>query len=67
MSLQLEKWWEEVAYLKPRYPMAPIINVSGPIMLYEDIWPALEGSQVNRTATVLYFLLNEWKLLYRYF
>ncbi|CAB4026922.1 peroxisomal carnitine O-octanoyltransferase-like, partial [Paramuricea clavata] len=61
----LEKWWEEVGYLKSRYPIAPFINVSGPVLLYEDIWPALEGTQINRTAIMLYYLLNEWKLLYR--
>ncbi|XP_028393021.1 peroxisomal carnitine O-octanoyltransferase-like [Dendronephthya gigantea] len=60
----LEKWWEEEAYLKPRYPIAPLINVSGPMMLYEDIWPALKGTQIKRTAITLHFLLNEWKLLY---
>ena len=46
--------------------MAPLINMSGPVFLYEDIWPALEGTQINRTAILLYYLLNEWKLLYRY-
>ena len=61
----LERWWEEVTYLKPRYPIAPMINVSGPVMLCEDIWPALKGTQINRTAIMLYYLLSEWKLLYR--
>ena len=61
----LERWWEEETYLKPRYPIAPMINVSGPVMLCEDIWPALKGTQINRAAIMLYYLLNEWKLLYR--
>ncbi len=45
-----------------------MVNVSGPeITLYEDIWPALEGTQINRAAIMLHYLLNEWKLLYRYY
>ena len=35
-------------------------------MLHEDIWPAVKGTQIKRAAITLHFLLNEWKLLYKY-
>lgn len=31
ITIKLEAWWEDLAYLTPRYPSAPLINIGGPI------------------------------------
>ena len=62
---QLEKWWENVGYLMPRSPVAPYINIAGPISI-SDIWPPEEGTQLKRAAIFTYCLLQVWKVLYRF-
>ena len=67
LSIKVEEWWEDYAYLRPRYPIAPTINISGPCVFFEEnFWPAQDGTQIIRSAIMLYYLLKEWKLLYRY-
>ena len=61
---QLETWWEDVAYLSSRSPSAPTINIGGPLPI-TDIWPAQEGTQINRAALMVHATLQNWQRLYR--
>lgn len=66
LSIKLEEWWEDYAYLRPRYPLAPTINMSGLCVFFEDhFWPPEDGTQITRSAITVYYILKEWKLLYR--
>lgn len=60
----LEEWWEDVAYLTPRYPSAPMVNIGGPIPV-TDIWPVQTGAQVTRAAIFTHAFLKVWQELYR--
>ena len=53
LSIKLEEWWEDYAYLRPRYPLAPTINMSGLCVFFEDhFWPPEDGTQIT---SLLYF------------
>ncbi|RMX56747.1 hypothetical protein pdam_00021211, partial [Pocillopora damicornis] len=60
----LKEWWEDVAYLTPRYPSAPMVNIGGPIPV-TDIWPVQTGAQVTRAAIFTHAFLKVWQELYR--
>ncbi|XP_005095716.1 peroxisomal carnitine O-octanoyltransferase isoform X2 [Aplysia californica] len=60
----LAKWWEDVAYLEARIP-APYMNMAGPSPYSEDIWPAKMGTQVQRAALVLHYILQIWQHIRR--
>lgn len=60
----LEEWWEDLAYLTPRYPSAPLINIGGPIPI-TDLWPVQNGTQIKRAATYTHAFLLIWQRLYR--
>ncbi|KAG8179267.1 hypothetical protein JTE90_026731 [Oedothorax gibbosus] len=58
----LEKWWEDVAYLSQRAPLIPLCSMSG-FTNFDAIWKPLPGSQVERGALCIYFVLQFWKLI----
>ncbi|XP_020625298.1 peroxisomal carnitine O-octanoyltransferase-like isoform X3 [Orbicella faveolata] len=60
----LEPWWEDLAYLTPRYPSAPLINVAGPLPI-TDMWPVQNGTQIKRAAVFTHAYLLIWQRLYR--
>ncbi|KAL9966589.1 hypothetical protein ACROYT_G024691 [Oculina patagonica] len=64
MQNWLEVWWEDVAYLTPRYPSAPMINIGGPISI-TDMWPVQSGTQIKRAALFTHAFLLIWQKLYR--
>jgi len=59
----LEAWWEDLAYLTPRYPSAPLINVAGPLPI-TDMWPVQNGTQIKRAAVFTHAYLLIWQRLY---
>ncbi|XP_048580178.1 peroxisomal carnitine O-octanoyltransferase isoform X3 [Nematostella vectensis] len=61
----LSQWWEEEAYLRPRSPVAPLVNIGGPFMMQEDVWPPAEGTLLKRAAFVIFALLDTWQKIYR--
>ncbi|XP_013407004.1 peroxisomal carnitine O-octanoyltransferase-like [Lingula anatina] len=61
----LEKWWEEYAYLRGRYPSSPIVNFAGPGPYSFKFWPPKEGTQVPRCAITTYYTLKYWQMLRR--
>lgn len=63
MLLQLEKWWDQMAYLDFRYPCAPLVNFSGPGPELLHYWPAKEGSQCERAGLLMYFAMKYWEHL----
>ncbi|XP_022250170.1 peroxisomal carnitine O-octanoyltransferase-like isoform X1 [Limulus polyphemus] len=58
----LEKWWEDVAYLSVRLPLVPCMSMASTYHLHE-IWPSLQGCQIDRAALFMYFQILFWKLL----
>ena len=64
--LQLEKWWEDKAYLEGRYPISPLVNFVGPAPYMLDIWPPEDGTQIERAAIGLWYNMKFWQLLRRY-
>lgn len=65
ITIKLEAWWEDLAYLTPRYPSAPLINIGGPIPI-TDLWPVQNGTQIKRAAIYTHAFLLIWQRLYRY-
>ncbi|XP_015752123.1 PREDICTED: peroxisomal carnitine O-octanoyltransferase-like [Acropora digitifera] len=64
LSVKLETWWEDAAYLSPRLPSAPFINFAGTIGL-KDAWPVQHGTQIKRSALLTHAILYVWQKLYR--
>jgi len=60
---QLEKWWEEYAYLRIREPHTPFVNFAGPGPYIEKYWAPKDGSQIERGAMVLWFALQYWLVI----
>lgn len=63
----LHKWWEDLAYLEARIP-APYMNMAGPGPYAEEInclWPSKMGTQLERAALSLHFILNVWQNIRR--
>ncbi|XP_046356169.2 peroxisomal carnitine O-octanoyltransferase-like isoform X1 [Haliotis rufescens] len=59
----LEKWWEDYAYLEWRMPSALLVNMAGPGPYMRDIWPAKDGTQLERTALLLHYMVKFWQIL----
>ncbi|XP_041478460.1 peroxisomal carnitine O-octanoyltransferase-like isoform X2 [Lytechinus variegatus] len=59
----LEEWWEEKAYLETRLPLGVLQNPSGPIPAQDSMWPPREGSQLERGAICLWYLLSFYQLI----
>ncbi|XP_046550844.1 peroxisomal carnitine O-octanoyltransferase-like [Haliotis rubra] len=57
------KWWEDHAYLEWRMPSALLVNMAGPGPYMRDIWPARDGTQLERTALLLYYMVKFWQVL----
>ena len=65
LSLQLEKWWEDVGYLESRQPLAILGNFSGVCPFIFSPWPPAPGTQVERMALVAWYSLKYWQLIRR--
>jgi len=71
-DFQVEKWWEDYAYLMMRTPHAPYVNFSGPSPYSRDIWPPLKGADLERgtylqrAALITWYTLLFWDLLRKY-
>lgn len=61
----LESWWQNVAYLDIRTPIAPFISTGGTGPYYKHYWPAKDGTQIERCALCLYYTLQCWKMIYK--
>ncbi|XP_077978739.1 peroxisomal carnitine O-octanoyltransferase-like [Glandiceps talaboti] len=61
----LEAWWEEVAYMSCREPIAVNINFGGPYPFHEDIWPSKPGSQLYRMSMLLWSYAKLWLMFRR--
>lgn len=59
----LEKWWEDYAYLSLRMPHAPYVNFAGPSPYSREKWPPKTGTQIERAAMLLWFMLKFWEML----
>lgn len=55
---QVEKWWEEYAYLQSRGPLAAVGNMVGPLFAIKDTWPPWQGTQLERTSVFLWIALG---------
>ncbi|PRD25624.1 UNVERIFIED_CONTAM: Peroxisomal carnitine O-octanoyltransferase [Trichonephila clavipes] len=62
LMFQLEKWWENVAYLSQRTPLIPLCSMSG-FTNMGNVWPPTAGTQMERAALLLHFQLQFWKIL----
>ncbi len=60
---QLEKWWEQFAYLSIRSPHAPYMTMTGPGSYNRDIWTPKDGSQIERVALITWTAMKYWKIL----
>jgi len=69
---QVEKWWEDYAYLMNRMPHAPFVNFSGPSPYSRIAWPPLKGihlekgMHLERAALVTWYTLQFWNILRKY-
>ncbi|XP_048469646.1 peroxisomal carnitine O-octanoyltransferase isoform X2 [Rhincodon typus] len=59
----LEDWWLISAYLDVRMPSMLNVNFGGPAPYLEHYWPPKEGTQLERTAIAVFYMLQFWKLL----
>ncbi|GCC21009.1 hypothetical protein chiPu_0000171 [Chiloscyllium punctatum] len=59
----LEDWWLLSAYLDVRMPSMLNVNFGGPAPYLEHYWPPKEGTQLERTAIAVFYMLQFWKLL----
>lgn len=59
----LEDWWFSYAYLQLRDPISPLMNFGGAASYYLHCWPPMEGTQIERCALAVYFMLKHWQLL----
>ncbi|XP_041039525.1 peroxisomal carnitine O-octanoyltransferase isoform X5 [Carcharodon carcharias] len=59
----LEEWWLMSAYLDVRMPSMLNVNFGGPGPYLEHYWPPKEGTQLERTAMAVFFMLQFWRLL----
>ena len=60
---QLEKWWEDYAYLCLRSPHTPYVNFTGPAPYSTTHWPAKDGTQIERAGLIVWFTLRYWEQL----
>jgi len=69
---EVEKWWEDYAYLVNRMPHAPFVNFSGPSPYSRIAWPPLKGthlergSHLERAALAIWYTLQFWDILRKY-
>ncbi|XP_038078103.1 peroxisomal carnitine O-octanoyltransferase-like isoform X2 [Patiria miniata] len=61
----VEQWWEDLAYLYTRAPLAVQCNITGIPPYHDDIWPPMEGTQCERAAIVAWYTLNYFQKLRR--
>ncbi|KAL3831992.1 hypothetical protein ACJMK2_023676 [Sinanodonta woodiana] len=54
----LEKWWEDVAYLEFRSPIAPLVNFGGPGPYLHNYMPPQDGTQIERAAFQMHYYLK---------
>ena len=59
---QLEKWWEEKAYMEVRAPAAVICNIVGSVTTMNDIWPPMDGTQLERAAIYTWYFLENFRM-----
>ncbi|CAD5112243.1 DgyrCDS1474 [Dimorphilus gyrociliatus] len=59
----LEKWWEDVAYLESRMPIAPFVNTCGPGAFADASFASSVEGQIPRAGLALWYCLQFWKLL----
>ncbi|KAK3600716.1 hypothetical protein CHS0354_027203 [Potamilus streckersoni] len=59
----LEKWWEDVAYLEFRLPIAPLVNFAGPGPYLHHYMPPKDGTQIERTAFQMHYYLKFVELI----
>ncbi|XP_060680936.1 peroxisomal carnitine O-octanoyltransferase isoform X2 [Hemiscyllium ocellatum] len=59
----LEDWWLLSAYLDVRMPSMLNVNFGGPAPYLEHYWPPKEGTQLERTAIAVFYMVQFWKLL----
>ena len=65
MCFQLEKWWEDVAYMEGRLPN-PLMNMSGPGPYLFDVWKPKLGTKIPRMALMLHYMVHFWLLSRKY-
>merc|ERR1711976_777328 len=58
----LEKWWEDLAYLSVRDLHFLASNFAA-FLPVESVWPAQDGSQVERAALYVWHALRYWQIL----
>ncbi|GCB59944.1 hypothetical protein scyTo_0011028 [Scyliorhinus torazame] len=59
----LEEWWLTSGYLDVRMPSMLNVNFGGPAPYLEHYWPPKEGTQLERSAIAVFYMLQFWKLL----
>lgn len=59
----LAQWWDNVAYLEGRYPVAPFVNFGGPGPYIHHAYPPEPGTQISRAGMILYSSLKFWELI----
>lgn len=61
----LSQWWEDYAYLSFREPHNPLVSFSGPGPYIFQSWLPEQGSQIWRSAYVIWCTVKYWQLLYK--
>lgn len=64
LSIQLDKWWHEVAYMEARSPL-PYMNMGGPGPYGDDVWPPVPNSQITRAGILMHYTIKFWQFIYR--
>ncbi|XP_078520524.1 peroxisomal carnitine O-octanoyltransferase-like isoform X2 [Lissotriton helveticus] len=59
----LEEWWLNAVYLESRVASQINVNYGGPAPYIEHYWPAQKGTQIERGAIALWYILKFWDLL----
>lgn len=60
LSLQLEQWWLDTAYLEGRSPSQLSVNFAGPAPYLEHSWPPAEGTDLERASIFSWHMLQYW-------
>ena len=61
---QLDKWWSDYGYMDFRLPL-PMMNMAGPGPFIHNCWPAQDGTQVERAALAVHYMIKYWHIIRR--
>ncbi|XP_071803432.1 peroxisomal carnitine O-octanoyltransferase-like isoform X2 [Asterias amurensis] len=61
----LEHWWEELAYMSGRSPLAVQCNINGLGPYNDNIWHPMEGTQCERAAISIWYQMGIFLTLRR--